>query len=131
MTSRTKRLSALLVSAAFLSIPLLAAEGERVKQVNPKNICFVNKTRFIRTLESVKVDGRAHYGCCKDCLTKLVEDPNARLETDPVSGNPVDKAVAVIGVDKDGKIYFFESKENLRKFRTPAKSEAAIPTGER
>jgi len=36
-------------------------------------------------------------------------DPSARTALDPVSGNKVDMAAAVVGVDKAGNIYFFES----------------------
>jgi YHS domain-containing protein len=31
-----------------------------------------------------------------------------------------DKADAVIGMDKAGNIYFFQTAENLKKFRVPA-----------
>jgi YHS domain-containing protein len=40
---------------------------------------------------------------------------------DPVSGKKVDKATAVVGVEKAGNVYFFESVENLERFRVPAK----------
>ena len=48
-------------------------------------------------------------------------DPSARTALDPVSGNKVDMAAAVVGVDKAGNIYFFESIKNLNEFRVPAK----------
>jgi YHS domain-containing protein len=120
------RVFALLVVAALVSLPVMAA-SDGVKQVNPKSICFLHKTRFPHPLKSVEVDGKKYYGSSKDCLAKLKDDPSARMDVDPVSGKPVDKAAAVIGVDKAGKIYFFENQENMKKFRVPAAS--AVPTG--
>ena len=117
---------ALLTVLALVALPILAAD-DTVKQVNPKNICFMNKTRFQRSLPSVKVDGKTYYGCCSDCLDTLKSSPEARVAIDPVSGNKIDKADALIGVDKNGKVYFFENRENMRKFRVPAAAEA--PTG--
>jgi len=119
------RISALLTVIALVSLPILAADNT-VKQVNAKNICFINKTRFQRTLKSVKVDGKTYYGCCDDCLAKLKDDPQTRMAVDPVSGKEIDKATAVIGADRNGKIYFFENRENLKKFRVPAET---VPTG--
>ena len=119
------RLFAVLVVVALVALPVFAA-SDGVKQINAKNVCFMNKTRFNHGLKSVNVDGKTYYGCCPDCLEKLKSDPAARVDTDPVSGKQVDKATAVIGVDKAGKIYFFENIENLKKFKVPP----APPTGE-
>ena len=118
------RVFAVLVLIALVSLPVLAA-SDGVKQVNSKNICFINKSRFNHNLKSVEVDGKKYYGCCPDCLAKLKDDASSRMDVDPLSGKQVDKATAVIGVDKNGKIYFFENIENLKKFKVPA----AVPTG--
>lgn len=107
-----------------LAIPLSAApkvgEGERVKQVEAKYVCFITKQRFDTPQLPVLVDGKTYYGCCQTCMQQLMNDPTNRVDVDPVSGKEVDKATAVIGVDKAGKAYFFESMENLKKFRLPA-----------
>jgi YHS domain-containing protein len=55
------------------------------------------------------------------CEKRIQEDSRIRAAVDPVSGRAVDKAVAVIGAQPDGKVYYFESEGNLRKFRiTPS-----------
>jgi len=106
-----------------LTIPLSAApktgEGERVKQVEAKYVCFINKQRFDKPQMPVVVDGKTYFGCCQTCAQTLTDDPKSRLDVDPVSGKEVDKATAVIGADKNGKVYFFENVENLKKFRVP------------
>jgi YHS domain-containing protein len=50
----------------------------------------------------------------------LTQYPTTGVAIDPVSGKEVDKAEAVIGIDKAGNVYFFQSEENLKKFRVPA-----------
>lgn len=107
-----------------LTIPLSAAphvgEGERVKQVAAGNVCFITKQHFAKPQTPVVVDGKTYFGCCADCAQTLQNDPKSRVDVDPVSGKEVDKATAVIGADKAGKVYFFENVENLKKFRVPA-----------
>ena len=50
----------------------------------------------------------------------LTQYPTTGVAIDPVSGKEVDEAEAVIGIDKAGNVYFFQSEENLKKFRVPA-----------
>ena len=121
-----KRLIVFPIVLAVLSLatPLSAApkagEGERVKQVEAKYVCFITKRHFDKPQTAVVVDGKSYYGCCPSCTQTLTEDPKSRVDFDPVSGKEVDKATATVGVDKAGKVYFFESVENLKKFRVPA-----------
>jgi len=67
----------------------------------------------------VSVEGRTSDACCEMCQNQLRDDPSTRTAIDPVSENKVDNASAVVGVDKSGKVYFFESVKN--RFRVPAK----------
>jgi YHS domain-containing protein len=64
----------------------------------------------------VTIDGKQYYGCCRMCEAKLKDDPASRLATDPLSGKQADKSRAVIGASPDGKVYYFESVENLTAF---------------
>jgi YHS domain-containing protein len=48
-----------------------------------------------------------------------MNDPTIRVATDPVSGQQVDKAGAVIAYDGDGKVLYFASEETLRGYRGP------------
>ena len=49
------------------------------------------------------------------CKTALAKDAAKRVAVDPVSGKEVDKAKAVIGAQEDGRVFYFESEENLKK----------------
>jgi len=107
-----------------LSLPVLLADsGEKVKQVSGQFVCMINKKHFDKVQTPVIVEGRTYYACCDMCVRQLNDDPSSRKDVDPVSGKPVDKATAAVGVDKEGNVYFFENPDNLKKFRVPVKAE--------
>lgn len=87
-----------------------------LKQVEAQYTCMINNKHFSEIQIEVPIDDKVYYGCCKMCVKTLNEDPQSRLSVDPVSRDTVDKALAVIGADSEGNIYYFESKENLRKY---------------
>lgn len=91
-------------------------ESITLKQVEPKQVCMMNN-RFMGSEQiAVEVEGKTYYGCCPMCKEKLRNDAAARQAIDPISGNTVDKATAVIGAAPDGAVYYFENEENLQKF---------------
>ena len=85
--------------------------------VESKYVCMINNQRFNKVQIPVEVEGRTYYGCCEMCKGRLGGDPKSRVAVDPVSGKEVDKAQAVIGVDADGAAYYFESADNLKRFK--------------
>jgi YHS domain-containing protein len=91
-----------------------------VVQVETKYVCMINNQKFNKEQIAVEVDGQTYYGCCEMCKEKLRKDKASRWATDPVSGKKVDKAKAVIGADSEGKVYYFETAENLKKFKGEA-----------
>jgi YHS domain-containing protein len=91
-------------------------------EVEGKNVCMVNDQLFVKDQIPVEYEGKTYYGCCEMCKATIKNNPESRVGTDPVSGNKVDKSVAVIGAASDGSIYYFESEENLKKYNTPAKN---------
>jgi YHS domain-containing protein len=95
---------------------LEANEFGSLKRVEPKLICMMNNKFMGSEQMPIEVEGRTYYGCCPMCAQTLKTDASARTATDHVSGKSVDKAAAVIGADKDGKVYYFENEENLKTF---------------
>lgn len=79
-------------------------------------VCMVNDMFMGRPQIPVTVDGRTYYGCCPDCKAKLENQPAIRTARDPVTGEPVDKAKAVIVQYGTGKVLYFSSIETLRRF---------------
>ena len=103
-----------------------ANEFGTLKKVEPKLICMMNNKFMGSEQIPVEVEGRTYYGCCPMCAKTLKTDASARTAADPVSGKSVDKAVAVIGVDKDGKVYYFENEETLKAFGSKDETGADV-----
>jgi YHS domain-containing protein len=89
-------------------------------RVDSKYVCMVNDQYSNKEQIPVIVDGRTYYGCCEMCKNKLKTDVKSRVAVDPVSGKEVDKAVAVVGVTSDGRVYYFDNEMNLQKFKNSA-----------
>ncbi len=65
----------------------------------------------------VAVENRTYYGCCPMCKDRLSNEPATRTARDPVTGENVDKASAVIVKAADGSLLYFASERTLRQFR--------------
>ena len=104
--------------AALLCLTMTAspATAETLERVEAKRVCMVNDTVFPRDQIPVDVNGKTYFGCCEMCKGRLAKDAAVRSATDPVSGQAVDKATAVIGASADGKVLYFESEETFSKF---------------
>lgn len=104
-------------SAAPLTTTTEALPGGMSRVTDPSHVCMVNDIFMGRAQIPVQVDGRVYFGCCPDCKAKLENQPSTRTASDPVTGEPVDKAKAVIVQDSSGKIYYFANEDTLRRFR--------------
>ena len=91
--------------------------SKRLTLIESKYVCMINDDSYVKEQILVQVDGKDYYGCCMGCKAKLENDPNSRFAIDPVSGNRVDKATAVIGAAPNKDVYYFESLENLESFK--------------
>ena len=110
-------------TGASAGLPLIdpaAILAVGVQRVEPKKVCMINERVFVDDQTPVKVDGKTYYGCCEMCKTTLAENESKRTAIDPVSKRKVDKALAVIGSDKQGRVYYFENEANLRAFNPSA-----------
>lgn len=87
-----------------------------LKKIDPQYICMVNNTAFDKPQIPVQVGEKTYYGCCQMCEARLKNDPQARTAIDPVSSKSVDKSTAVIGVDNQQAVYYFENEENMKQF---------------
>ncbi|HEX7182505.1 MAG TPA: TRASH domain-containing protein [Thermoanaerobaculia bacterium] len=121
ISPRRLGLLALFCCAAIL-ITGLAFAGDAgakpaLKKVEAKLVCMVNNQFMNKDQIPVQVEGKTYYGCCEMCKERLAKDAAARTGTDPVTGNKVDKAKAVIAAFPDGSVLYFESEETLKKFQ--------------
>ena len=106
---------------AIIALPAIAQERVQdqdgwLKPVDRQYVCMVNNQSYDTPQISVEVEGKTYYGCCLMCKTKLEKVPALRSATDPVSGNTVNKAEAVIGAGPDRTVYYFENEENFHAY---------------
>ena len=87
----------------------------RVSDVS--QVCMVNNQFMGKPQIPIAVEGRTYYGCCAMCKDRLGNDPAARTAQDPVTGEKVDKATAVIIKDSSGNVMYFASEDTLRRYR--------------
>ncbi len=83
-----------------------------------KKVCMVND-RFMGIDQiPIEVDGVTYYGCCQDCVKKIQENlGEVRYSRDPVSGERVDKATAIIVRNRaDGSVYYFSTNASADQF---------------
>jgi YHS domain-containing protein len=83
---------------------------------DPSLVCMVNNTYMGKAQIPVEVEGKTYFGCCPMCKERLAKEPDTRTAVDPVSGEKVDKAAAVIAKDADGNVLYFASQANLRNY---------------
>ncbi|MCB9730944.1 MAG: TRASH domain-containing protein [Deltaproteobacteria bacterium] len=84
--------------------------------VEASEVCMVNDKFFARPQIPVKVEGRTYYGCCPNCEAKLLNEAATRTAKDPVSGEPVDKATAVILALPGDAVLYFASHDNASRY---------------
>lgn len=80
-------------------------------------VCMINNQYMGRVQIPVEVEGRTYWGCCPACKDRLLTDASSRTAKDPVTGEVVDKAHAVIAKDARNAVLYFASAQNVRKFQ--------------
>ena len=93
----------------------------KLTRVETKMVCMVNERNMGKEQIPIEIDGRVYYGCCEMCKKALANDAAKRAAVDPVSGKEVDKATAVIAAQQDGRVFYFESDETLKKWNDSVK----------
>ena len=78
-------------------------------------VCMVNNTYMGKLQIAVEVEGRTYYGCCPACRDRLIGEPSVRTARDPVTGEVVDKAHAVIARNARNGVLYFASAQNVRR----------------
>lgn len=111
---------AIAAPAVAVDVPTTAAEtsASGLSMVEDRaQVCMVTNQFMGKPQIPVDVEGRTYYGCCEMCKARLANEPETRTAADPVTGEVVDKASAVIAQDASGAIYYFANDDNLRRYR--------------
>ena len=121
---KTATVLGVLAIVAFFSACSRATEPKEsaddqasLERVELKRVCMVNDTAFERDQIPVKVKDVTYYGCCQMCEERLKTDQAVRLAVDPVTGDWVDKASAVVAARGDRSVLYFSSEETLARYR--------------
>ncbi len=108
-------LAATTASASDTATASQPAQG-KLTRVEAKKVCMVNNAVFSKDQIPVEFDHKTYYGCCEMCKERLAKDAASRSAVDPVTGKPVDKAMAVIGALEDGTVFYFESQKTFDEY---------------
>jgi len=95
-----------------------ANNNSQFEIVENEKVCMVNDRYMVVKQIPVKADGITYYGCCENCVAKIQNNlGDVRYSKDPLSGNKVDKATAIIVQNKEnGVVFYFESRTSAEKF---------------
>ena len=104
-------------AASTPAIRVSAQPAGLTRVTDPTQVCMVNDQFMGKPQIPVEVEGRTYYGCCPMCKDKLTNQPESRTATDPVTGEQVDKARAVMAQDAAGKVLYFASEATLQRYR--------------
>ncbi len=124
MTAMRQKIAFALALSLLLAMTAFAQDVKpagKLTKVETKKVCMINEHAMGKDQIPVEVEGRTYYGCCEMCKKALAENPEKRTATDPVTGKQVDKATATIAAQEDGRVFYFESDENLKKYNEAAK----------
>jgi YHS domain-containing protein len=117
------RKSALALLATFVLLVNVSAFAQeevqpsgKLTRVESKTVCMINEHAMGKDQIPVEVEGRTYYGCCEMCKKALTTDATKRVAVDPVTHKQVDKATAVIASQQDGRVFYFETEENLARY---------------
>lgn len=104
--------------APATSTPVATVPDNGLTRVEERSlVCMINNTFMGTPQIPVEVGGKTYFGCCPACKERLANDPATRTALDPVSGETVDKAAAVIAKDETGSVLYFASEDNLRRYQ--------------
>jgi hypothetical protein len=98
-----------------------AAAGKLVRIADHGEVCMLSNRFFGAGKQQVPADadGKKYYGCCARCAARLAQNAGARTAIDPVTGNPVDKASAVLAHDASNQVLYFESEASFARYGLP------------
>ena len=90
-----------------------AGKSPILKKVATPEVCMITNKHMGKAQIAVPIKEKVYYGCCEMCVGTLNKDIKSRYALDPLTGEKVDKATAVIGAKEDGAVMYFENQKNF------------------
>ena len=108
-------------SEEIVQVPKSAQEktsNYKYEIVSNEKVCMVNDRYMVVKQLPVEVDGIIYYGCCENCVAKIQNNiGDVRYGKDPITGDKVDKANAIIVQNKkNGVVFYFKTKDIANTF---------------
>ncbi|MBE7414156.1 MAG: hypothetical protein HS130_02535 [Deltaproteobacteria bacterium] len=133
---RRRNMLARISAAVVLTVAVVAAvfyfnsqaveagpEKAAIPQVEPSRVCMVqDRVSFMGNIP-VEIEGKTYFGCCPNCVGRLMSAGALRHAIDPATGNVVDKAESFIVSREDGTVMYFESEKTARDFHKAKESD--------
>lgn len=111
--------AALGITLAFGVTPAARAQPTAsctIPSIEVKQVCAVENVLQAREGIPCEHDGKTYWVCCPRCVEAFKQNPDAyRLATDPVSGQSIDKATALVQ-PYAGHVFFFASEATRTAF---------------
>jgi YHS domain-containing protein len=111
-------------TAPFLLLPLIVwllattrGDEPELKLIDPSHTCMGSNQAQTEAQDFAEVEGKRYYGCSKMCIVNLKENQSFRYGIDPVSGEEVDKASALVASRPGGDLLYFASEKTFRAYR--------------
>jgi len=96
-------------------IQTVPAAKKPLVKVNPSRTCMIKNYLYKEKQKAIPLDGKTYYACCLPCERTLTLDEKSRWSEDPVTGEKIDKAKAVVAADKNGRISYFKNEKTLAR----------------
>ena len=116
-SSISKALPFVVLITLLASVNGYSEEKNKLRKVEKKNVCMTNNKDMGKPQLPIKIGDKTYYGCCKMCVENMTKNVKVRYAVDPVTGNKVDKANAVLGAKPNGDILYFESEDSFQAFQ--------------
>jgi YHS domain-containing protein len=105
-----------LVGVLLSTVTVMNAHAADGNVADRQYVCMMQDTLQVKPGVPVQFDGRTYYGCCPMCAQTMTAEPARYLKAkDPVTGETVDKASALI-YGFQGSAFYFASDTSRQAF---------------
>lgn len=121
-TVRRKRLwipvtISLLAIAVVIVLYWVRLRGSIFQKADLKTICMASDEIFQERISTVALKGQEYSVCCNLCSSALEKNPKLLFAHDPVTNKQVNKSQAIIAINRDRSVFYFENDATYRAYR--------------
>jgi len=91
-------------------------QAQKLVKVEGANVCMLDDLYASSGNHPSQIEDLTYYCCYENCAEHFAETGMSRFAQDPISGATVNKANAVYGRARNGKVFYFENEEDLAAY---------------